>query len=100
MKGTYDVPNPAESLPGLLSASAEVKGWNRNIGAVPSYVTGPATRVCGSCHRAALINEDNWGELNVLNQHFQQGGYLIDAGADPTATLQDVIDQTMAIFGK
>jgi OmcA/MtrC family decaheme c-type cytochrome len=100
VKGAYDVPTQAESLPGLLSASATVTGWDRKIGAVPSYVVGPAQRVCGACHRAAAINEDDWGKLTVLNQHFLNGGYQVDATADPNGTLQGVIDQMMAIFGK
>jgi hypothetical protein len=39
--GTYNVPDQAKSLPGVLSASDPIKGWDRNIGEVPSYVTGP-----------------------------------------------------------
>jgi OmcA/MtrC family decaheme c-type cytochrome len=99
-KGSYDVPTQSQSLPGLLSASATVTSTTRAMGVVPSYVTGPATRVCGSCHRATAINEDDFGKLTVLNLHFKHGGYLIDAGKTPDATLLDVINQTMAIFGK
>jgi OmcA/MtrC family decaheme c-type cytochrome len=93
-----NVPDQTESLPGLLSASDEVSGWDRKIGAVPEYVTGPASRACGGCHRAELINEDAPGELIPFNWHTKQGGYLIEAGEDDVATLMQVIDEVMALF--
>ena len=96
--GTNNVPDQSASLPGILSGSSEVKGWDRKIGTVPSYVTGPAVRACGGCHRAALINEDAAGELAVLTKHFQDGGYLIEAGEKPVDTLMGVISQMMAFF--
>ena len=98
VKGTYEVPDQSMSLPGILSASDSNETWNRNIGSIPSVVTGPATRACGACHRAELINEDSAGGLAVLNQHFDEGGYQIDSGEDAGATLQSVIDQVMALF--
>ncbi len=92
------MPDQSKSLPGLLSASDSVKGWDRKIGDVPSYVTGPATRACGGCHRAELINEDSAGGLAVFNLHTTQGGYMVEAGEDANGTLNTVIDQIMAIF--
>ena len=97
-KGTYEVPDQSMSLPGILSASSSNDTWNRNIGSIPSIVTGPATRACGACHRAEMINEDSAGGLAVLNQHFDEGGYQINSGEDAGATLQSVIDQVMALF--
>jgi OmcA/MtrC family decaheme c-type cytochrome len=94
--GAYNVPDQARSLPGLLSASDAVEG--RNIGDIPSVVTGPATRACGGCHRAELINEDSAGGLAVLNQHMTEGGYMVEAGEDSATTLQSVIDEVMALF--
>ncbi len=47
VEGAYNVPDQAMSLPGILSASDEITGWDRNIGTVPEYVTGPASRACG-----------------------------------------------------
>ena len=96
--GAYNVPDQSKSLPGLLSASAEINGWDRKIGEVPVL-----------CHRsrfeslwwmppAELINEDSFGGLIVLNQHMKQGGYLIEAGEDPNSTLASVIDQIMGFF--
>ncbi len=82
VEGTNNVPDQTKSLPGMLSASDPINGWDRNIGEVPSYVTGPASRACGGCHRAVLINEDEAGELISFNQHTKQGGYLIEAGED------------------
>ncbi len=46
------------------------------------------------------IKEDEASELMLFNLHTDQGGYLIDAGEDPSATLATVIDEIMAIFGK
>jgi OmcA/MtrC family decaheme c-type cytochrome len=93
-----NVPDQSASLPGLQSASDEVEG--RKIGDVPESVTGPASRACGGCHRAELINEDAAGGLIILNQHVRQGGYLIDGGEDPDSLLLAVIDEIMAMFGR
>jgi OmcA/MtrC family decaheme c-type cytochrome len=96
--GAYNVPDQAKSMPGLLSASDVLTGRDRNIGDVPSYVTGPATRACGGCHRAAALNEDSAGELAMLFRHWTDGGYMVEAGEDASGTLQSVIDEIMALF--
>lgn len=54
--GKYNVPDQSRSLPGLLSGTDELQGLDRAIGAVPAAVAGPASRACGGCHRAVLIN--------------------------------------------
>ncbi|HSR34825.1 MAG TPA: hypothetical protein VLY63_30010 [Anaerolineae bacterium] len=101
VKGTNNVPDQAASLPGLQSASdSPLNGWDRNIGEIPEAVTGPASRACGGCHRAELINEDDARGLAIFNQHTRQGGYLVDGGEDPDGALATVIDAIMAIFGK
>jgi len=100
-EGTFEVPDQSKSLPGLLSGSDSVEGWDRNIGDVPAYITGPGSRACGGCHRAELINEDKANELVSFNQHTKQGGYLIEEGADDQETeglLMTVIDYIMALF--
>jgi hypothetical protein len=100
-EGMFEVPDQSKSLPGLLSGSDVVDTWDRNIGVVPAYITGPGSRACGSCHRADLIAEDEAGELVSLNQHTKQGGYLIEEGADSDETqslLMTVIDYIMALF--
>lgn len=96
--GMYNVPDQSKSLPGILSASATITTTDRAIGTIPSYVTGPGSHACGGCHRAQLINEDAVGELISFNQHTKQGGYLIEAGDDPTSTLTAAIDWIMALF--
>lgn len=97
-EGTYNVPDQTKSLPGALSASDSNDSWDRDIGDVPIYITGPAARACGGCHRADLINEDAASELASFYQHTAQGGYLIEGGDDYTETLADVIDEIMAYF--
>ena len=99
-KGMYNVPTQDQSLPGILSASAKNDTWDRKVGTlpVPSYVTGPATRICGSCHRADLINADKAGALAVLNQHFRNGGYLTPAGDKPLDTWTGITNQVMSLF--
>jgi OmcA/MtrC family decaheme c-type cytochrome len=98
VEGMYNVPDQSKSLPGLLSATDVLSGTERSLPDMPSYVTGPASRACGGCHRAVLINEDKAGELVSLMQHTKQGGYLIEAGEDPSSTLAAVIDGIMALF--
>jgi OmcA/MtrC family decaheme c-type cytochrome len=99
IEGTYNVPDQSMSLPGVLSASdSPLEGWDRNIGEVPLYITGPASRACGSCHRAAMINEDDVNELVSFNQHVRMGGYLIEAPDDYTADIMNTIDEIMANF--
>ena len=98
VEGTNNVPDQSMSLPGLQSASDTLTGWDRRIGDLPEVVTGPASRACGGCHRAELINEDAVVDLVVLNQHVKQGGYLIAAGEDDVKTLMAVIDEIMSLF--
>jgi OmcA/MtrC family decaheme c-type cytochrome len=76
--GKYNVPDQSKSLPGILSASwPTLVGWDRNIGVVPSYVTGPASRACGACHRVEWINEDDPVSLASFNSHTATNGYLL-----------------------
>ncbi len=95
-EGTYEVPDQTKSLPGALSATDSVE--DRNIGDYPIYITGPASRACGGCHRANLIAEDDANGLAAFLQHTSQGGYLIEGGDDYTETLADVIDEIMSNF--
>jgi hypothetical protein len=125
---TYEVPDQSQTIPGLLSASDALKyGWfgldangnptaaaDRNIsgvnslgvpfGSVPSYVTGPASRACGGCHRARLINDDDAGGLASFNQHTGMMGYLVDTSqtsttwTSATAYLYGVISNIMSFF--
>jgi hypothetical protein len=85
-------------MPGLLSASDVVETKDRTIQDVPAYVTGPATRACGGCHRAELIKDDNAKGLALFNQHTALYGYMIEPEEDATSTLTSVFDQIMALF--
>jgi OmcA/MtrC family decaheme c-type cytochrome len=97
-EGTYEVPDQSKSLPGALSATDAVEGWERNIGDTPVYITGPASRACGGCHRAELITADDANGLASFMQHTNMGGYLIEGGDDYSVTLGEAIDQIMANF--
>jgi hypothetical protein len=94
--GTYDVPDQARSLPGLLSASkATLMGWDRNIGAVPAEITGPGARACGSCHRAQLINEDNATMLASLFAHTN----MYSSNVSNTALFADTAAYVESLIG-
>jgi len=98
VKGTYNPPTQDKSLPGLLSPSANNETMDRAIEGIPALVTGPAERACGGCHRAQAINADKAGDLAMLNQHFEEGGYLIPGGEKPLETLMKVFDEVMPLF--
>ena len=92
VEGSYEVPDQTKSLPGILSGSDVVTAIDRNIQDVPSYVTGPAARACGGCHRADLINEDAFVRLLAFERHVRMGGYLVE---DQEGALDAVIESIM-----
>ena len=106
---TYNPPDNTKSMPGLESAAYTLtKGWvdlatgapiagPRNIGKVPALVTGPASRACGGCHKAVLINEDDAGRLGSFNAHVTMGGYNIENDAT-SSYVYKVIDKIMNSF--
>jgi hypothetical protein len=97
----FSVPDQSKSMPGLLSGSDTLVGYPRSIGTAPAYVTGPATRACGSCHRAEAINEDLGGELASINAHMSQNGYMLDnTTSNPTTTswVYRAIEKMMSLF--
>ena len=116
-EGTFDVPDQSKSLPGVLSASDDVNIWyemvstggnipstiaslipgGRNIGTVAETVTGPASRACGGCHRADLINADDAGGLAAWNAHTEAGGTFVENDAGDTV-LFGIIDKIISIF--
>jgi len=126
--GTYNVPDQTKSMPGLLSAAQTVDNWyemvdpdpaandnipgtiavlkdERNIGSVPEYVVGPASRACGGCHRARMINRDLAGDLAAFNAHTEAGGTLVENDSlnnppdDPDdEILFEIIDKIMSLF--
>jgi OmcA/MtrC family decaheme c-type cytochrome len=97
VEGKFNVPDQSKSLSGLLSAAdPSPDGWNRNIGAVPYYFTGPASRACGGCHRAAAIKEDDPVALAAFNSHTRTNGCLIEYATQPTtAVVEEVIMEYM-----
>jgi OmcA/MtrC family decaheme c-type cytochrome len=95
LDGTYNVPDQAKSMPGVLSESWDIA--DRNIGTLPEYVTGPASRACGGCHRADLINADLAGDLATLNAHTKAFGTLEENDAEDLV-LYGIIDKIMSMF--
>jgi hypothetical protein len=45
-----------------------------------------------------MINQDDAGNLAVLDLHIAQGGYKVEAGENPVATLNAVIQKIKDIF--
>jgi len=95
LDGMYNVPDQSKSMPGVLSKSWAIP--DRNIGTVPEYVTGPASRACGGCHRADLINADLAGDLAAFNAHTEAFGTLEENDADDLI-LYGIIDKIMSLF--
>ncbi len=98
LEGTFEVPDQSKSMPGLLSRSDTLNMVPaRGIGTVPAYVTGPASKACGGCHRAFEINEDNAGYLASFNQHTNAGGYLVENDTANTYVYR-IIDKMITWF--
>ena len=91
--GAFEVPDQAKSMPGQFS-KADTFSVPRAIGAVPAYLAGPASRACGSCHRADMINEDDAAALTAFNQHTKENGYLLTE----TALYGDLVTAIMGMF--
>jgi hypothetical protein len=90
-------------MPGVLAASDNIP--TRNIGSIPEHVTGPASRACGGCHRAVMINEDHAGNLASFNAHTEAfGTYAENDTADDQGTPVDdevlfgIIEKIMTWF--
>jgi len=94
-EGTYNVPDQSKSMPGVLSKSWDIP--DRAIGTLPEYVTGQASRACGGCHRADLINPDLAGDLATFNAHTEAFGTL-EANDDDDMILFGIIDKIMGMF--
>jgi OmcA/MtrC family decaheme c-type cytochrome len=93
--GTYNAPDQSKSMPGVLRASWDIA--DRNIGTVPEYVTGPASRACGACHRANMIIDDRAGDLASFNAHTDAFGTL-EENDDEDLILFGIIDKIMSMF--
>jgi OmcA/MtrC family decaheme c-type cytochrome len=97
--GTYEVPDQQRSMPGILSASATNATWDRTIGTYQSYVTGPAARSCGACHRAKAINEDDAAKLASLYSHWGSFSTMLpDDGTGMDNVLANAIQTVFHLF--
>lgn len=99
-EGTNEVPDQTKTMAGIISASEShatlaSHGFDRNIGDVPAYVTGPAGRACGGCHRAQMIKADDASKLASFYQHKSLFGYLVEDAGD---TLLEVVQAIAAFF--
>jgi OmcA/MtrC family decaheme c-type cytochrome len=83
----FNVPDQSKSLPGILSSN-DVSVIS-NINNIPQFITGPATRACGACHRAeAIIANAGQGDpvkLASLNSHMTTFGYMVEVTSTTTA---------------
>jgi OmcA/MtrC family decaheme c-type cytochrome len=103
VEGTFNVPDQAKSMPGVLSASDDIP--TRSIGTVAEAVTGPASRACGGCHRAEFINADLAGDLASFNTHTEAFGTYVENDTEDTEgtplddeILYGIIDKIMSMF--
>jgi OmcA/MtrC family decaheme c-type cytochrome len=94
-RGPFDIPDQSMSMPGLLSATDELPGFN--IKATPPVVVGPAARACGGCHRAELIKEDNQEEYVAFNEHAKEFGYRVTNDENDNM-LYAIISYIMGMF--
>jgi OmcA/MtrC family decaheme c-type cytochrome len=92
---SYNVPDQSKSMFGVLSKSYDIP--TRAIGNIPEYVTGPASRACGGCHRADFINADAAGELASWNAHTDAFGTLEENDSDDLV-LYGIIGKIMSLF--
>ena len=103
MPNKFNVPDQSKSLPGLLSGSEfpiifnnlepEFPNGQRQIQVVDAYITGPAARACGGCHRVNWINEDNAVDLLAFYNHTATNGYLIpDDGTTDVRTVMQAVE--------
>ncbi len=66
------------------------------IGGPEGNVTvGPASRACGSCHRAQDIKESATGALDSLNQHTKQFGYRVPTADAPYTDVINAIESQL-----
>ena len=91
----YNVPDQAESMPGVMAATDDIP--TRSVGNVPEYVSGPASRACGSCHRAVMLNKDHAGDLASFNAHTDAFGTYVENDEDDLV-LFGIIEKIMTWF--
>ena len=94
---TADCPAGETCVGNIPGSIAMEDPAGRNIGTVASYVTGPASRACGGCHRGRLINDDAAGALGSFDAHTQVNGTYVPNDPDDEV-LFGVIDKLMSMF--
>lgn len=103
-EGMFNVPDQSKSLPSLHSGTDEIETWDRNIGHIEPFVTGPASRACGACHRAHKIKEDDFAGLIAFNQHTKVCGYFVedpdrvDGGTTGMGLWDTIVEAVMELF--
>jgi OmcA/MtrC family decaheme c-type cytochrome len=111
--GTYDVPDQSKSMASVMSGIDTCKttdpavpncaAANRNIapGSYGQWITGPAVRACGACHRAETLTADDGagdpGALATLMGHWNTNGYIVNvpdgtSSADRTTLWRKIVD--------
>ncbi|MCG8370812.1 MAG: hypothetical protein MJA32_09915 [Proteobacteria bacterium] len=96
--GAYDVPDQSKSMPGNQSDSWTLDDPSvRAIGTIPETVTGAASRACGSCHRADLINHDDAGGLASFDAHTASFGTFVENA--PKDEDGDELEEEAVLFG-
>jgi hypothetical protein len=68
-----------------------------NMGTVPEVVTGPASRACGACHRARLLNDDASVDLASFDAHTEVNGTYVP-NDENDEVLYGVNDKIMGMF--
>jgi OmcA/MtrC family decaheme c-type cytochrome len=91
--GTYEVPDQSKTLPSLHSGTDTVA--DRSVGTIERFVTGPASRACGACHRAHYLNADDAGGLAAFNRHTKENGYFVE---NDTGVYDTVVETIMGYF--
>jgi OmcA/MtrC family decaheme c-type cytochrome len=91
----FDIPDQSKSMPGLLSATDEIPGFN--INATPPVVVGPAARACGGCHRAQFLKEDDQEGYVAFNEHTKRFGYRVE-NDENDSVLYTIISFIMGMF--
>ena len=81
--GTYNVPDQTEWIGSVIG------GPEGNV------TVGPASRACGSCHRAQDIKESATGALDSLNQHTKQFGYRVPTADAPYTDVINAIESQL-----
>ncbi|MEJ2700499.1 MAG: hypothetical protein P8Z70_12685, partial [Desulfuromonadales bacterium] len=79
VSGQYNVPDQSQALGSVSDAGDD------------DVTVGPASRACGSCHRAQDLRVDDAGALDAINAHTQQNGYRVPLSVAPFVDVMNKI---------